>query len=261
MSRELISLWTHRRALRSLVLHDLRKTYANTVGGLAWAVLTPLLPIAFFSAVFSWAVRLPLGNAPYIFGFAAAYVPWTFLASSLNGSAGALIEHRFLIKRVVFPIEIIPADPPFVHALPHAILATIVAVACAIAGYGGASIALLAYFFACLMLFAITTGLLLSSLVVVLRDVRHALGSVLHVWFWLTPIAWSPDRLPPLARTVLAFNPASYIVAGYRCALMPKSFPPPTAFETAAFWIVMTMMLAAAATCFRRLRVHFWDCV
>lgn len=262
MSRELLSLWTHRRALRSLVRHDLRKTYAGTVGGLAWAVLTPLLPIALFSAVFSWGIRLPLGNAPYVFGFAAAYVPWTFLSSSLTASAGSLLDHRYLIKRVVFPVEIIPADPVFVHALPHWILVGLVGTACAIAGYGGATqLALVVYFFLCLTLFAIAAGLLLSSLSVVVRDVRQILPSVLQVGFWLTPIAWSADRVPPAARNALAFNPAAYVVSGYRHALMPHSFPAPTLFETAAFWLVTMTVLGAAAVCFRRLRVHFWECV
>jgi len=261
MIRVILSLWTHRRALRSLVRHDLRKTYAGTVGGVAWAVLTPLAPIAIFSAVFSWGIRLPLGNAPYVLAFTAAYVPWTFLAGSVNGAAGAFLDHRYLVKRVVFPIEILPADSVFVHAVPHVVLAVLTAIVCAIAGYGGAELVAVLYFFVALTAFAISVGLLIASLTVIIRDVRQVLPSVLQVWFWVTPIAWSSDRLPPAARTALAFNPASHIVSGYRYAFLPKAFAPPTAFETAAFWLMTSATFIVAATCFRRLRVHFWDCI
>jgi ABC-type polysaccharide/polyol phosphate export permease len=64
-----------------------------------------------------------------------------------------------------------------------------------------------------------------------------------------------------LGRTLLALNPASYIVSGYRHALMPAIFPAPTAFEAAVFWIISLGTLMIGASCFRRLRVYFWDCL
>src|SRR6266478_4193467 len=80
---EIVSLWTNRRALSSLARHDLRRTYAGTAGGVLWPLLAPLIPILLFSAVFAFALKLPLGGAPYVFGFTAAYVPWVLLSSSI----------------------------------------------------------------------------------------------------------------------------------------------------------------------------------
>lgn len=262
MSREAVSLWIHRRALRSLAAYDLKQAYAGTIGGVAWSVLTPLLPIIIFSVIFSYGIRLPLGNAPYVFGFAAAYVPWIFLSGSLTGSASSLVSHRFLIKRVVFPTAVIPASPILVQALPHAILVALTGVACGLAAYARFPEALLIfYFFACTVLLAASTGLLLAALTVVIRDIPQMLPPALHVWFWLTPVAWSAGQLPARARRLMAFNPASYLVTGYRYALMPKIFPSPTIFETAAFWLVAAGTLLVAVFCFRRLRGHFWDCL
>jgi hypothetical protein len=90
---------------------------------------------------------------------------------------------------------------------------------------------------------------------------RQMLPSILQVWFWLTPIAWTGTQLPSSIRTLLALNPAGYVVSGYRHALMPKIFPAPTALESAAFWITCLGILMIGATCFRRLRGHFWDCL
>src|SRR5438874_9011617 len=89
---EIASLWRHRRVLRSLAHHDMRKAYAGTAGGLLWSLITPLVPILIFSAIFSYGIRLPLGKAPYIFGFSAAYVPWTFLTVSITSSSSSLVE-------------------------------------------------------------------------------------------------------------------------------------------------------------------------
>lgn len=260
--REMVSLWTNRRALRSLALHDLRRAYAGTVGGVLWTFLAPLVPILIFSAVFAFALKLPLGGAPYVFGFTAAYVPWVLLSSSISSATGSIVEHRYLVKRIFFPVEIIPADSVLVHSLPHAFLLALASGACLIAGYGRfPDLLLVLYFYLCAVLFTISAGLLVSSITVVARDFQQMMPSILQVWFWLTPIAWAGTQLPPAARTLLALNPASYIVSGYRHALMPKIFAGPTAFESAAFWTISLGMLMIGSTCFRRLRVYFWDCL
>jgi ABC-type polysaccharide/polyol phosphate export permease len=260
--RELASLWVHRRLLASLARQDLRRTYAGTAAGLAWAVMTPLVPLLLFTAVFSLGLRLPLGGAPYVFGFAAAYVPWVLLSSSVSGAAGSILEHRYLVKRVPFPVEIIPADPILVQSLPHAILLALTAAACLMGGYGHLpQLLLIPYFYACAVVLAIGLGLFLSGLAVVVRDVQQFLASFLNLWFWVTPIAWAGSNLPPGARPLLALNPASYIVSGYRYALMPKVFPPPGRLEAAAFWSITAAMLLAGVACFRRLRTHLWDCL
>jgi teichoic acid transport system permease protein len=260
--RDLAALWIHRRVLASLARQDLRKTYAGTAAGVAWAVLTPLVPLLIFSAVFSLGLRLPLGRAPYIFGFAAAYVPWVLLSGAITGATGSILDHRHIVKRVPFPVEIIPAESILVHSLPHAILVTLTAVVCGAAGYGHfPEVLLVFYFYGCAAVLAISVGLLLAGLTVVVRDVQQVLPSFINVWFWITPIAWAGTALPPAGRMLLAFNPASYVVSGYRYALMPKIFAPPGIAEAAVFWSTSILLLLIGSVSFRRLRPHFWDCL
>jgi ABC-type polysaccharide/polyol phosphate export permease len=224
--------------------------------------VSPLIPILIFSAVFAFALKLPLGGAPYVFGFTAAYVPWVLLSSAITGATGSIVEYRYLVKRIRFPVEIIPADAVLVHSLPHACLLALASVACLAAGYGRfPDLLLVIYFYLCAVFFVISAGFLVSSLTVVVRDFQQVLPTILQVWFWLTPIAWDASQLPPTLRPLLALNPASYIVTGYRHALMPKIFVAPTALEAAGFWIIALGMLMIGTTCFRRLRVYFWDCL
>src|SRR4051812_44569190 len=125
-----VSMWSNRRALRLLAIQNLRRTYAGTLGGQLWTFLTPLFTILIFSVVFAFALKIPLGNAPYIYGFSAAYIPWLLLSLSIIGAAGSLIEHSYLVKRLPFPIEVIPAHKMLVQLLSHAFLLTLASAAC-----------------------------------------------------------------------------------------------------------------------------------
>jgi ABC-type polysaccharide/polyol phosphate export permease len=254
-------LWRSRRTLVALARHDARRTYAGTSAGLAWALLTPLVPFAVLAVVFSFGLRLPLGGAPYVYGFAAAYTPWVLLAGAVAGSASALLDHRYLVKRVPFPVALLPAAPVLTHSLPHLVLVALTALGCAAGGYAGIGLLTLPYFYACGVALCLGAGLLLASVAVVVRDVARALPAALQVWFWVTPIAWIPAVLPHAGRQLLELNPAAYVVTGYRHALMSQVFAAPSLAQTLWFWLTCAAILAAGAYAFERLRPHFWECL
>ena len=101
------------------------------------------------------ALKLKLGGAPYVFGFAAAYVPWVLLSASVYGATGSLVTHRYLVKRVRFPLGVIPADAVLVNTAPHVLLVALACAACLAGGYAGLpELLLVAYFYACAVAFA-----------------------------------------------------------------------------------------------------------
>lgn len=260
--RELAAIWTNRQLVSSLARQDLRRVQAGTAAGLAWAVLTPLVPLLIFTAVFSLGLRLPLGSAPYALGFAAAYVPWALISASLAGAVGSIVDHRYLVKHVPFPLQIISASSIVVHSLPHVILLALTVAAALWSGHARLpELLLLPYFYGCAALLVLGMGMMLSAVAVLVRDVQQGVGALLNVWFWVTPVAWATGALPPRGQTLLALNPAAYVVSGYRYALMPQVFPPPAVTDTIAFWTVATGFLLIGAVVFRRLRPHFWECL
>jgi ABC-type polysaccharide/polyol phosphate export permease len=260
--RERAGLWPNRHLLASLARQELRRTYAGTAAGMAWAVLTPLVPLLCFTAVFSLGLRLPLGNAPYVLGFAAAYLPWVLISTGIGSGVGSIIGHRHLVKRVRFPLQIISASSIVVQTLPHVVLLALTIAASLASGYARfPELLLLPYFYACAVVLAHGIGMMLSGLAVIVRDVQQVLPSFLNVWFWVTPIAWAPSALPPGGQALLALNPAAYVVSGYRHALMPRAFTAPTVAETIAFWTIAAGLLLIGAALFRRLRPHFWECL
>jgi ABC-type polysaccharide/polyol phosphate export permease len=255
-------LWTNRHLLASLARQELRRTYAGSAAGIAWAVLTPLVPLVCFTAVFSLGLRLELGRAPYVLSFAAAYVPWVLLSSAIGSGVGSIIAQRHLVKRVRFPLQIVSASSVVVQSLPHAFLLALTLVASLSSGYAGVrGLLLLPYFYGCAIVLAHGIGMMLSGLAVIVRDVQQVLPSLLNVWFWITPISWAPTALPPRGQALLAFNPAAYVVSGYRHALMPQAFSAPTAAEGVAFWTIAVAFMLIGAALFRRLRPHFWECL
>jgi teichoic acid transport system permease protein len=260
--RELTAIWTNRHLVSSLARQDLRRVQAGTAGGLAWAVLTPLVPLLIFTAVFAFGLRLPLGGAPYALGFAAAYVPWALMSAAIAGAVGSIVERRTLVKHVRFPLQTISASSIVVHSLPHAILLGLTLAAALWSGHARLpELLLLPYFYASAAALVLGVGLTLSALAVIVRDVQQLAGSLLNVWFWITPIAWDSGALPQQGQALLMLNPAAYVTSGYRYALMPQAFPAPSATATLAFWTITSCFLLIGAAIFRRLQPHFWECL
>jgi teichoic acid transport system permease protein len=260
--RELAALWTNRHLVSSLARQDFRRTHAGTAAGLAWAVLTPLVPLLIYTVIFSLGLRLSLGRVPYVLGFASAYVPWVLISTGITAGIGSIIDRRYLVKRVRFPLQIISASSIIVQSLPHAVLLLLTIVASVASGHARApQLLLLPYFYVCSVALALGIAMMLSGLAVVVRDVQQLVPSLINVWFWITPIAWAASSLPVRGRTLLVLNPAAYVVSGYRYALMPRAFAPPTANETIVFWMIAASLLLSGAAMFRRLRPHFWECL
>lgn len=260
--RGLADLWTNRHLLSSFTRQELRRTYAGTAAGIAWAVLTPLVPLVCFTAIFSFGLRLPLGGAPYVLGFTAAYVPWVLISSAIGGAVGSIVDHRYLVKRVRFPLQIISASSIVVQSLPHVILLALTIAGAAWSGYARfPELLLLPYFYGCAVVLLLGMSLMLSGLAVIVRDVQQVIASFINVWFWITPVAWAASALPSRGRVWLALNPAAYVVSGYRYALMPRAFAAPSPADTIAFWTMAGGFLLIGTALFRRLRPHFWECL
>jgi ABC-type polysaccharide/polyol phosphate export permease len=261
VQRPWTAVWREHATLVAVARHGVRRTYAGTSAGAAWAILSALLPFLVIGIVFSVALRTSLGGAPYMFGFAAAYVPWVFLSSTVTAAAGSLIEHRFLVKRVPFDVRLLPAAALLANAPAYAVLLVAAATACAAAGYAGGAAVESVYYFVCTMVVCLGPALGLASVSVVLRDASRTLPVILQLWFWATPIAWDPSRAPAGVRALEYLNPAAYVVAGHRHALMPRSFAAPSLAQTAAFWGMSALITFVGIGVFARLRPHFWECL
>jgi lipopolysaccharide transport system permease protein/teichoic acid transport system permease protein len=253
-------LVAQRAMIAAMVARNLRFRYAGTALGTAWSIANPVAQVAVFWFVFAVGFKVHVASGtPYVLFFLAGLLPWMMFSESVNSSLGSIVANPHLVKKMAFPTEILPIVQVFVALVPQVVLVGVVLGL--LAAYGRPvtwHLLQLPYYVAGAALLALGLGWLLAALNVFVRDIAPMLGTVLNIWFWLTPIAWPPTLLPPHLAFLLGFNPMVYIVEGYRGAFLGASvgmWPGP--WQAVYFWVVCLVILAVGAGVFRRLKVEF----
>lgn len=254
VSRHLSMIW-------ALALRDLETRYAGTMGGILWAFVHPVAIVVIFYFVFAIGFRAQgPENAPFILWFVCGLVPWFFFNETLQAITKSITSNSHLVKKTVFPTEILPFVYLVSGVVPHAIFLFILAGLLIFYGisFRVEQLAVL-YFFFCSCVLLLGLGWLLAALQVFYRDIGHGLAIILNMWFWITPIVWSPEIMPEQYRKLLAFNPLYYIIEGYRGLLSFDTTTWPGIGETIYFWLVGLVVFMIGSYTFRRLKPEFPD--
>ena len=229
------------RMIAAFVRRDIRARYINSVLGLSWAIVHPLFLLALYAFVFVHVLRLrpihggtALDFTLYLF---CGMLPWLAFAEAITRAAPAILMHAHLIKKMVFPVEILP-----VYVVVSALLAEIVAlvfflVALAIVRGLAWTTALIPLLMLLQFLFTVGLAWALATLTVFLRDVAQILGLALTAWMFLTPIFYPAELVPQGFRWILYLNPMFYLIEGYRNILLNHHVPS---------WRVLAPLAAAA---------------
>jgi lipopolysaccharide transport system permease protein/teichoic acid transport system permease protein len=240
--------------------HDLASRYAGTIGGVLWATVHPALTVAIYWFVFvvGFKARGPAGM-PFVLYFVSGLVPWLFFNEVLVSSMNAVIANTSLIKKTVFPSEILPLVHMVSSSFTHVVLLFILCVLAWYYGYGPKlTVIQLIYYYVALGCFLLGLSWLLGSLQVFHRDLGQAMTAVLNLWFWLTPVVWSAEIIPPQFRLILDFNPLCYVVEGYRSLITGVPFWLHWQ-DALRFWLLTGPVLLLGAYVFRRLKPDFAD--
>jgi len=216
----LANLIRYRGLIQSLVARELKARYRGSVLGFVWSFINPLLLLTIYSFVFS--VVLPglhsKETEPYALFMFCGILPWTWFSSSLTEAAGSLISGGNLIKKVLFPAEVLPIVSVlanmvhFILGLP--ILAVFLIYYQRLPDLDGLlwfPIAMLVQ-----LVLSIALALILSALAVHFRDIRDILSNVLTLWFFSTPIIYWIKEAPGLGKRVLDYNPMTHLIVTYQ---------------------------------------------
>lgn len=241
MITSLKALQSHRDLFIALVRRELRVRYRRTALGWLWAFINPAINTLIYSFVFVVVFQIrpspgdPSGNTYFAFFLLSASLPWNFLAGSLIGAMASLSSSSGLISRVYFPRQLIPIASVVALAVSFVIELGMLIVL--LIPFGFIAIPYLPALIALVVLqtfFVSGLSLWLAALNVRYRDTQHIVSVLLLVWFYLTPIIYTADRLPvhhdifgvsvPV-RTVLMFNPMARFVIAYRNCLFDLRFP------------------------------------
>lgn len=251
-------VWAHRELLYFLTWRDVKIRYKQTILGVAWAVLQPLLTMAIFALFFG---RLANIQAPFeypLFAF-SGLVLWTFFASAVTASGNSLVGSAHLITKVYFPRVIVPTAA-VAAGLVDLLLSTLTLFG--MLAYYGYSLAwqmiFLPFFVVLLTVLAVGVGLWMSALNVRYRDVRYALPFLIQIWMFASPIIYSSTIVPEKWRWVMALNPVTGITEGFRSVLVGQ---PLDWFALVIAVAVTLLFLTYAAFDFRRMERSFADII
>jgi len=256
---DLRNLWSYRELLYFLIWRDVKVRYKQTVLGVAWAILQPLVLILIFTVIFGRVAGLPSDGIPYALFAYAGVVTWTFFSSAVAKSANSLVGSAHLITKVYFPRMMIPAAA-VCAAVVDLVLAFVVLVPLMV--YYGVmpkwQIVAIFPVIGLLILLAFGVGMWMSALNVKYRDVGFVIPFVIQIWMFLSPVIYPSSALPPKFRMIMMFNPVSGIIEASRSALFGLPFNW-LAIVTSCGITLLT--LACAAFWFRRMEREFADVV
>ena len=253
-------LWTYHELLYFLTWRDVKVRYKQTLLGVAWAVLQPLIMMLIFALFFGKLVGVPSDGVPYpLFAF-AGLLPWTFFATAANASGNSVVNSANLITKVYFPRLIVPLAAVAAALVDFAITFAVLGALMIYYGVGLTWSALMLPVLALLLvLLASAFGILTSALNVKYRDIRFALPFLIQLWFFASPIIYPTSVVPERWRWVQALNPMTGIIEGFRTALFGRKD-----FDWQALGIstvITLVLLAYAVVAFKRMEKTFADIV
>jgi len=253
-------LWQFRHLFLILVWRILRVRYQQTIIGVAWAVLQPLLLTFVFTVIFGMLANVPTNGQPYPIFVLSGLLVWLFVAQAFSSATSSVVNHAHLITKIYFPQVIL---------LLSAIAAALVDFCCAFVllvlmmiWYGIAP-SIGALFFLPMLVLAVVTvfglSLWLSALYVPYRDIGHLLPFLAQLWMFLSPVIYPTTLLPPKYSFLYALNPIVVVIDTSRWAF--AAGPPPAMWMIAVSCGSALFFLISGLWFFRRQEPTFADVV
>src|SRR5229473_504201 len=225
-------LWTYRELLYFLTWRDIKVRYKQTVMGIAWVVMQPLLMTLIFSVFLGILARVPTGGLPYALLVYTGLLPWNLFSSGVGAATYSLVGNSNLITKVYFPRVLVPAASIAARlvdfAISFVILAGLIVYYHLVGHYEirpGWNLAAIPFLIALTTLLSFGVGMLVSALNVKYRDVGVALPVVIQLWMFVSPVIYSSVViLPGRWQRLYALNPLVGIIEGFRVALLGGQF-------------------------------------
>ncbi len=213
-------LWRYRELFYFLAWRDILVRYKQTVIGVAWALLRPLLTMIVFTVVFSSIAKLPSNGVPYPILVFAGLLPWQFFSNALSECSNSLISNTNLLSKVYFPRLIIPTSAVIVSFVDFLISGMILLGLMAWYSYAPTwRILMLPVFTLTAFLASMGAGLWLAALNVQYRDFRYVVPFLVQFGLYLSPVGFSSSVVPQQWRLLYSLNPMVGVIDGFRWSI------------------------------------------
>ena len=214
-------IWRFRELLFFLAWRDILVRYKQTVIGVTWSLIRPLLTMIVFTIVFGKLAGLPSNGVPYPILVFAALLPWQFFANSLSDSSNSLLSNAGMISKVYFPRLIVPASSIVVSIVDF--LITFLLMLCLMVWFQVAPtwrLLLLPAFLFLALAAALGAGLWFAALNTKFRDFRYIVPFIVQFGLYVSPVGFSSDLVPERWRLLYSMNPMVAVIDGFRWAII-----------------------------------------
>lgn len=253
-------LWEFRELLYFLTWRDIKVRYKQTLLGIVWAIIQPLMTMVIFSVVFGKLAKLPSEGMPYpIFAY-TALLPWQLFSRALSDAASSVVSNQHMITKIYFPRIFLPTSSIISGLIDFSIAFLILL---GMMFYYKITISWNILFLPIFLLLAVinamAVGMWLSALNVRYRDVKYITPFLLQVWLYATPIAYSTTLIPEEWRVLYSLNPMVGVVNGFRWALLGQSFEVSSLFAVSIG--VVVVFFFSGLFYFQRMEQTFADLI
>lgn len=243
---------------------EYKREFANTGLGVFWAFFKPFLTIAIFWFVFSVGLKsAPVEGVPFILWLIAGNVPWFYLGEAYIDGAMSIRGQQHLVKKIVFPTELLPTIKVFKGLYTHIFLILLMFLFFALYGYSFSWYWLQVIYYAfASVVFLTALSRVTSVLVVVSADIGQFIMSLSQFLFWLTPIVWNIEIVSNTTlQFILGLNPFAYLVQGYRDSMIYQNgiFADPAHFI--AFWAICGGLWLLGSKLMNKFQADFSDMI
>lgn len=256
----LAELWRFRELLYFLAWRDVKIRYKQAALGAAWAIIQPLFTMIIFAVFFGRLAGMPSAGIPYPIFTYCALVPWIYFSSTLGQAGNSLVNNSNLITKVYFPRVLLPGASALSGLLDFAVGSILLVVL--MAYYHVRPTWFLLFYPLCVILMVTLTigiSMLISALNVHYRDVKHTIPFLVQIWLFVTPVIYPSSMIPKRYHVLLALNPMSGVVEGFRACVFPGQRLDPSLLIVST---VMTLfLLVVGIAYFRRTERTFADII
>ncbi len=252
-------LWEYREVLYILVWRDIKVRYKQTVIGVGWVLLQPLIMMLIFTAIFGMWAKMPSDGVWYPVFALTALLPWTYFAGAISRSGESVVVNAKMVSKIYFPRLLLPfamvLTPLVDFALSLGLLFSLLI-------YAGIpltwKVITLPVFMLLAMLTALGLSLFTSAMHVRYRDIGHAIPFLIQIWMYLSPIVYPVSLVPERWKWLYGLNPMVGVIEGFRWALLAeRAAPDPMMIVQSG--IVVVVVLIAGMVYFSHVERQFAD--
>lgn len=258
----MVELWENRKRLFRLAKYELKNQHGGTVLGFLWNFLNPALQVLVYWFIFAIGLRkgTDVGGVPYIIWLIIGIVCWHYISPAMSNSEMSIVGFSDVLKRMRFPMAIVPAKTVISNLFTHIISMAVVFIIIVASGISISSdIWILPYYMFANTFFILSYALFASSINVLFRDFHNLSNTALRLLFYISPVMWRPDKDNAIMNAIAKVNPFAYILNGYRDAILYEWSLADSIQSGLIFWGIAITLFILGCVLHMRLRNKFID--